>query len=72
MKEVKDYISSNVGEEFIITVDKEKKSKKVMRCIVKEVYSSLFLVEVINEEFDKIKTFTYSEVHCNAIEMVKA
>ncbi len=68
---VKEYIQNNVGGEFLITVDGDKKSKKTMRCIVKETYSSLFLVDVLDEEFDFQKTFMYSQVHCKEIEMVK-
>ncbi len=71
MKEIKDYISDNIGNEFLITVDGDKKCKKTMRCIIKETYASLFLVDVLDCEFDDQRTFMYSEIHCNEIEMVK-
>ncbi|MFV0425348.1 MAG: Veg family protein [Bacilli bacterium] len=71
MKEIKDYIANNIGNKFLITVDGDKKSRKTMKCVVKEVYSSLFVVDVLDEELNIPKTFTYSEVHCKEIEMVK-
>ncbi len=71
MKEIKDYIANNIGNEFLITVDGDKKNRKTMKCVVKEVYSSLFVVDVLSEELNIQKTFTYSEVHFKEIEMVK-
>ncbi len=71
MIEIKEYITENIGNEFLITVDGDKKCRKTLRCIIKEAYSSLFLVDVLDEEFDFQKTFMYSEVHCNEIEIVK-
>lgn len=72
MNEIKNYLTDNLGNEFFITVDKDKKCKKTMRCVIKETYSSLFLVDVLDEEFDNKRTFTYSEVYCKSIEIEKA
>lgn len=72
MNEIKDYLTENLGNVFLITVDKDKKSRKTLKCVIKETYASLFLVDVLDEEFDTTRTFTYSEVYCKAIEIVKA
>ncbi|MFV0498799.1 MAG: Veg family protein [Bacilli bacterium] len=67
INEIKDFLTDNIGGSFKITVDCDKKSQKTMECVLKETYSSIFLVDVINEPVQCQKTFTYTEVHCKEI-----
>ncbi len=72
MKEIKKYIQDNIGNTFIITTDADKKRCESVRCVIKEVYHSLFIVEVIDKHiYEKVRSYSYSDIYSKQIEMEK-
>lgn len=67
MDDVIQFVKENVGNEVVITTDIDKKKRDSVKCIIKEVYNSIFVVEVIGETFDNIRTFTYSDIYSKQI-----
>lgn len=67
MEKIKSRIMNNIGKNVIITTDIDKKKCSSFKCVIKEVYRSIFVVELPEAKYDNLRTFSYSDVYAKQI-----
>ncbi len=67
---IKNIITANIGNEIVIRVGNTEKRTREYSCIVRNVYRSVFLVEVLgkNDTIER-KSFKYTDILTKYVEV---
>lgn len=68
IKKIKDDIRSHVGEEIKLKFNGARNKTEYYEAILKDVYNSVFTVQIKNE-YNEVKSFSYSDILTNTLEI---
>ena len=68
IQKIKDSIKSHVGEEIKLKFNGTRNKTEYYDAILKDVYQSIFTVQIKND-YNELKSFSYSDVLTNTLEI---
>lgn len=68
IEKIKDQIKSHIGEEIELKFNGSRNKTEYYNAILKDVYQKIFTVQLKNE-FNEVKSFSYSDVLTNTLEI---
>ena len=66
IKKIKENIENNIGSDVKIVYNGSRNKKEEYSGVIKEVYNYIFIVKL---DTDEIKSFSYSDVLTNTVEI---
>ena len=68
IEKIKNKISEHIGEEIELKFNGSRNKVEYYNAVLKDVYKKVFTVEIKNE-YNEVKSFSYSDVLTNTLEI---
>ena len=67
--QIKEELKKHIGEEVLIKCNLGRNKYEKYNVVIKELYNNIFLVEIENEFYTKIKSFSYADIITKTIKI---